>query len=63
MACYHRRSYGRNSEQFDLFDWLRERELRQSSRAVRQIAFRFRISIHHAAAIATLAGIDSECAQ
>jgi len=59
MSKYSKSVFPRNHNQ-DLFDWWRERELRRTNPAVRRIARRFGVSLHHAEAIATNAGIGPE---
>jgi hypothetical protein len=63
MNKYQKRTTSRNYSQFDLFEWLREHDLYCSNPAVSKIAKRFGLSRHHAATIATLAGIGSDLAE
>ena len=62
MSKYSKRALLRNYHP-DLFDWQRERELRRANPAARRIAKRFGLPVHHALAIATLAGIGQEVAR
>ena len=59
MIRYPKWPLSRN-RQPDLFDWLRERELRQTNPAVQLIAQRFGLPPQHALTIANLAGIGPE---
>jgi hypothetical protein len=59
MPIYAKRAPPRNNHP-DLFDWYRERELRRTNHAARRIAKRYGLTLHHAAAVARLAGIDQE---
>jgi pterin-4a-carbinolamine dehydratase len=56
MRIYAKRASSRNHHS-DLFDWYREHELRRTNHAARRIAG---LSVHHAATIATHAGLDPE---
>jgi hypothetical protein len=56
MSRYQRRALPRNYHP-DLFDWSSERELRAMNRAARMLAQRYRISIRHAALLASTAGL------
>ena len=59
MAPYPKRAKSRNY-QLDLLDWSRERELRTTDPIARRLARQFRLPIHHAAAIARLAGLGEQ---
>jgi hypothetical protein len=59
MQHLHRRGVFRHSDP-DLFEWVREQEVRRASPVARKIASRFGLSIHHAATIANLAGLGME---
>jgi hypothetical protein len=59
MATYPKRAATRNINP-DLSDRARERELRVTNHAARRIADRFGIPLHHAVAVARLAGLDPE---
>jgi hypothetical protein len=59
MPIYGKRASPRKNHP-DLFDWYRERELRRTNHAARRIADRYGLPLHHAATIATLAGLDPE---
>ena len=60
MSGHGQRGSMRNYNQYDLFDWARERELRAANPATRRIAKRFGLSLDHATTVATLAGIHLE---
>jgi hypothetical protein len=57
MNLYRVRTASRNHFQPDLFEWLRERELRVTNRAARKLAERYGISAHHAAVLLAAAGV------
>jgi hypothetical protein len=59
MARYRKRPACRNHHP-DLFDWLRERELRRVNPAARRISERFDLPLHQAITIAALAGIGPQ---
>lgn len=59
MRIYAKRASSRNHHP-DLFDWYREHKLRRTNHAARRIADRYGLSVHHAATIATHAGLDPE---
>jgi hypothetical protein len=59
MPIYGKRASPRKNHP-DLVDWYRERELRRTNHAARRIAERYGLTLHHAATVARLAGIDPE---
>ena len=59
MPKYSKRSLGRNLHP-DLFDWHRERELRNANLAARRIAKCYGVTLSHAVTISRLAGIGPE---
>jgi hypothetical protein len=60
MAYYPKRPLRRNFLQYELFDGIRERELRTCSRAARAVALRHGISVHHAEALVLANGLGVE---
>ena len=60
MHKYHKRRREHNPDQLDLFHDYRERELRHASRAIRNLALRFGLSVEHASAVAAANGYGSE---
>jgi hypothetical protein len=60
MNKYTKRAAPGNSpDQFDLFEWLREADLRAGSPAARRLANRFSMSIHVAIRITELNGLGA----
>jgi hypothetical protein len=60
MKIHHRRARRYGSNEFPLFDWLAEQDLKISDPAARLIARRFGLTIHHANVIARIAGLGGQ---